>query len=117
VKASVWVGDAESLEALEAVLTPDRACDGDSLGSEFSRAIGHLGLVDAVREVRVVPAPTASLASLLDGLSFSNRLLGALPHTLESPATAVVVFFGVEVPEGEVRLGATTLRRLGVVFW
>lgn len=117
MKASVWVGDAESLEALEAVMTPDRTCDGDSLGSEFSRAIKAVELVDAVRELRVLPAATTSVSALVDGLSFATRLRNGLPGTLESPATAVAVFFGIEVSGPTFRLGATTLRLLAVLSW
>ncbi len=109
--ASVWVGTAPDEGSLEEVLTADTtACDGDGLGSAFSRAAGVPSLASAVREVRVLPSPTRSVRELLGGLSYAVALAAHLPELLEAPCTAVIVFYGVEHPPGlRVALADATL--------
>lgn len=110
--ASVWVGTALDEASLEEVLLADTtACDGDALGSAFSRAAGVPTLASAVREVRVLRAPTRSMRELLGGLSFSVALGERLPELLDAPCTAIVVFYGVEVKEGQrITVGDVALR-------
>lgn len=99
--ASVWVGLAPDEASLEEVLLADTtACDGDGLGSAFSRAAGVASLASAVREVRVLPSPTRSMRELLGGLSYAVALAAQLPELLDAPCTAIVVFYGVEGPAG-----------------
>ncbi|MDP1919142.1 MAG: hypothetical protein Q8L14_23030 [Myxococcales bacterium] len=116
--ASVWVGLAPDEASLEEVLLADTtACDGDGLGSAFSRAAGVPSLASAVREVKVLEAPTRSVRELLGGLSYAAALSAQLPELLSKPCTAIVVFYGVEGPSGStVALGEevtlTSLRPL-----
>lgn len=109
--ASVWVGTAPDEASLEDVLIADTtACDGDGLGSAFSRAAGVPSLASAVREVRVLPSPTRSVRELLGGLSYAAALAAQVPESLEAPCTAVVVFYGAEAPSGlRVSLADVTL--------
>lgn len=114
VVASVWVGLAESEQALEAVLLPDLTpCDGDALGSAFSRAAATPALASAIREVRVIAAPTRALRELFGPVSFADTLCARLPAELPEPVNALVVFYGVvsEAP-GPVHVEGVTLRRL-----
>ncbi|MCU0697419.1 MAG: hypothetical protein MUC96_12910 [Myxococcaceae bacterium] len=115
VKVSVWAGHVESAERLEAALTPDASCHGDSLGSDVSRAMGDDTVADAVREWRVLDRPTTSMRALLDGLSFAGPLGSALTHDLPRAANAVVLFFAVETVGSRVELPGVWLERLGVV--
>ncbi|MDX2008748.1 MAG: hypothetical protein SFW67_01075 [Myxococcaceae bacterium] len=114
VTVSVWVGQVDSAERLEAALTPDSSCHGDSLGSDVSRAMGDGAVADAVRESRVLEFPTTSIAALLSGLSFAAPLGVALTATLPHSANALVLFFGVETPGSLVDLPGVHLERLGV---
>lgn len=95
VVAAVWVGSAADELALEAVLVGDLSCDGDSLGSALSRAVGQPALATAIREVRVLPAALEETATLMGGLSFAVPLGAGLPASLPQPANAVVIFYGV----------------------
>lgn len=110
--ASVWVGTAPDEASLEDVLLADTtACDGDGLGSAFSRAAGVPSLASAVREVRVLQSPTRSVRELLGGLSYAAALAAQLPEFLDAPSTAIVVFYGVEVKEGlRITVGDVALR-------
>lgn len=110
MKASVWFGAAPDAETLEALLTVDATpCDGDALGSAFSRAAGRPELGSAIREQRVLPAPTSSARELLSGLSFADALLARLPERLAQPASAVVVFYGVDEGGAPVELDGVSL--------
>lgn len=103
--ASIWVGTVADEASLEGALTADvTACDGDGLGSAFSRAAGAPQLASAIRESRVLSAPTQSARELLAGLSFASALLQRGGAELPRPANAVVVFYGVERVAGFVRL-------------
>lgn len=110
--ASVWVGTAPDEASLEEVLLADTtACDGDGLGSAFSRAAGVPSLASAVREVRVLQLPTRSMRELLGGLSYAVALAAQLPEFVDEPCTAIVVFYGVEVKEGQrITVGDVALR-------
>lgn len=110
--ASVWVGTAPDEASLEDVLIADStACDGDGLGSAFSRAAGVPLLASAVREVKVLEEPTRSVRELLGGLSYAVALAAQLPERVEAPCTAVVVFYGVEVKAApRITVGDVALR-------
>jgi len=112
--ASVWVGHAPDEAALEELLLADTTpCDGDALGSVFSRAAGAPALASAVRELRVLSTPTREVAALLEGLSFAARLRSALPAETAAPCSAVVVFYGVAPERGApVHLGGVHLEPL-----
>ncbi|MCA2978451.1 MAG: hypothetical protein INH41_03925 [Myxococcaceae bacterium] len=112
---SVWVGRATSVAELEAALVPDGSCHGDSLGSDFSRAIDTPGAADAVRELRVLDSPTDDVAALLGPLSFARPLALALPPRLPAPCNAVVVFYGVRALGPAFELDGLRLEPLGVV--
>jgi len=95
------VGTAPDEASLELVLLADTtACDGDGLGSAFSRAAAAPSLASAVREVRVLSAPTRSMRELLGGLSYAGSLREQLPELLEAPCSAIVVFYGVKARAG-----------------
>ncbi len=113
--ASVWVGTAPDEVSLEDVLLADTtACDGDGLGSAFSRAAGVPALASAVREVRVLGAPTRSTHELLEGLSYAGVLKERMAVTLDEPCTAVVVFYGVATRAGQrITVGDVALRSAG----
>ncbi|MDP3499502.1 MAG: hypothetical protein Q8S33_04190 [Myxococcales bacterium] len=113
--ASIWVGTAPDEASLEEVLLADTtACDGDGLGSAFSRAANAPSLASAVREVKVLEAPTLSVRELLEGLSYAVALGAELPEFVEAPCTAIVVFYGVEVNEGQrVTVGGVAVRSFG----
>lgn len=109
--ASIWVGNVADEEALEGVLMVDvTACDGDGLGSAFSRAAKAPKLASAIRESRVLPTPTRSAKELLGGLSFASALLQRGVDDLPFAANAVVVFYGVEHESGVVRVDDVELR-------
>lgn len=110
--ASVWVGTAPDEASLEQVLLADStACDGDGLGSAFSRAAGVPALASAVREVQVLSAPTRSTRELLGRLSYAGVLNEVVPETLEDPCSAVVVFYGVAGTAGQrITVGDVALR-------
>lgn len=113
VQTSVWVGMVSDETALEAVLEIDAtACEGDALGSAFSRAAGQASLGTSPRESKVLEAPTSVTAELLVGLSFHAALCAELPARLEPPCNAVVVFFGAPRVEGSVSLEGVRLRAL-----
>jgi hypothetical protein len=112
VVAAVWVGNAPDERALEAALVGDLSCDGDSLGSVLSRAVGQPALATAVREVRVLPSPTLATAELLGPLSFAGHLCARLPGALPQPVNAVVVFYGVEPQPGAWDADGVSLRCL-----
>lgn len=109
--ASIWVGNVADEASLEAALTVDMTpCDGDGLGSAFSRAAGVPALASAVRESRVLEAPSRSARALLSGLSFASALLGRAGDELPSAVNAVVVFYGVEHESGLVRVDELEFR-------
>lgn len=116
VKVSVWAGQVESVERLEAALTPDASCHGDSLGSDVSRAMGDDTVAEAVREWRVLDQPTTSTRELLHGLSFAGPLGSALTQALPRAANAAVLFFAVETVGSRVDLPGVWLECLGVVL-
>lgn len=112
VQTSVWVGMVTNRATLDAVLEIDESpCDGDALGSAFSRAAGQPALGTIPREVKVLSTPTTSTAALLDGLSFRAKLEPALPAETGSPCNAIVVFYGA-VGRGAVELEGVRLRAL-----
>jgi hypothetical protein len=115
MKASVWVGTVDDAERLEAVLVADASCHGDSLGSDFSRAIAAPAVADAVRETRLLPAATTSAAALVRDVSFASALTAGLPAALPRPSNALVVFYGVETPGEAFEAPGVRLVRLGVV--
>lgn len=109
--ASIWVGNVSDEASLEVALTVDvTPCDGDGLGSAFSRAAGAPQLASAIRESRVLPAPTRSMKDLLGGLSFASALLERAGDELPSAVNAIVVFYGVEHESGLVRVDELELR-------
>lgn len=108
---SIWVGTVADEASLEVALTVDvTACDGDGLGSAFSRAAEAPLLASAIRESRVLPAPTRSAKELFDGLSFASALLQRGADELPFAANAVVVFYGVEHESGVVRVDELEFR-------
>lgn len=108
---SIWVGTVDHEASLEGALTVDvTACDGDGLGSAFSRAAGAPQLASAIRETRVLAAPTRSAKTLLDGLSFASALLARAADELPAAVNAVVVFYGVEHESGMVRVDGLEFR-------
>jgi hypothetical protein len=115
VKASVWAGIVDGAERLEAVLLPDASCHGDSLGSDFSRAIEAPGTSDAVRETRVLESATPVTAELVKNVSFASSLATALPTTLPRPCNALVVFYGIETPGASFESPGVRLERLAVI--
>lgn len=97
--------------SLEAALTVDvTACDGDGLGSAFSRGAEVPALASAIRESRVLSTPTRSAKELLGGLSFASTLLERAADELPSAVNAVVVFYGVEHESGLVRVDELEFR-------
>lgn len=109
--ASIWVGTVADEASLEGALTVDvTACDGDGLGSAFSRAAGAPQLASAIRESRVLATPTRSAKELLGGLSFASALLDRAADKLPSAVNAVVVFYGVEHESGLVRVDGLEFR-------
>jgi hypothetical protein len=110
VQASVWVGQVRDRQTLEAALDVDAtACDGDALGSAFSRAAGDGALASCPREVKVLPRSTQSIAELLEGISFSEQLRAQSPATAGRECNAAVVFYGRRSSGGLVRLAGVEL--------
>lgn len=109
--ASIWMGTVSDEASLELALTVDvTACDGDGLGSAFSRAARAPQLASAIRESRVLATPTRSAKELLGGLSFAAALLARAGDALPVEANAVVVFYGVESESGLVRFDGLEFR-------
>lgn len=81
---SVWLGKSASRGAFERATEVAFSEDGDFLGSAFSRAFG-IGYHDAgLMEAEFSEDPPRSLASLLDGISYGDKVL---PRLLASGAS------------------------------
>ncbi len=113
VQTSVWVGMVTDHATLEAALEVDESpCDGDALGSAFSRAAGQPVLGPVPRELKVLSTPTSSTSALLEGLSFRALLEARLPADTQPPCNAIVVFYGAVGSAGTVELEGVRMRAL-----
>ena len=71
----LWVGLAQSAEALEAALRVTFSPDGNFEGSAFSRAFGIPYYDDGFRELLMLPSSTNQLSELIRGVSYEQQIL------------------------------------------
>ena len=93
---SLWLGRAKSADALWAALDVQFSDDGDSIGSEFSRAFGIDCYDDALREAEFYDAPGATLAEFFRGASHESTVLSrfmARGVTVEPGTNCLVLLY------------------------
>jgi len=72
---SLWIGRADSRRAFDAALRVAFDEDGEFLGSMFSRAFAVGYYEDVTREAEYLAPPPGTLAALLAGSSYEDRVL------------------------------------------
>ena len=118
---SLWVGQADSPDALDAYLLVDYSEDGDLIQSPFARDFGIRYYDEDFREAQHYEKPSRSVRDLLKGYSYDSviipKFVELLGESFPDDVTAVILLYNfkhdtrVESYDG----GAVRLRYMGAV--
>lgn len=118
---SLWVGQANSPDALDQYLQTGYTEDGDFIPSQFARDFGIRFYDEDFREAQYFEAPSQSVQSVLKGFSYDDVIVPRFTHLcgelFSEPVNAVLLLYNFEY-KGEVDAnagGAVSMRYVGSV--
>lgn len=107
---SLWVGQAESAEALESYLRTQYTEDGDIVLSPFAKDFGIRCFDEDLCEAEFQPVPSSRIRDLLKGHSYDDvlipRIVDITGEHLPQPVNAVVLLYKFKY-DGDARVHST----------
>ncbi|OMD35308.1 hypothetical protein BSK56_33105 [Paenibacillus borealis] len=118
---SLWVGNVQSSEELDRLLTVSYTDEGDFIPSIFAKHFGIRRYDDAVREAEYYEEASNNLNQLLEGFSYDDEIVlkftALLQEGLTDDFNAVVLLYNFMYTEEllEATLQSNYFRFLGAV--
>ncbi|MEK8215209.1 immunity 22 family protein [Paenibacillus sp. FSL L8-0463] len=118
---SLWVGNVQSSEELDRLLTVSYTDEGDFIPSIFAKHFGIRRYDDAVREAEYYEEASNNLNQLLEGFSYDDEIVLKFTALVQEGLTdnfnAVVLLYNFKYTEEllEVTIQSNYFRFLGAV--